>query len=158
MRTAHPAKPEGGKDLRPIVLGAAAVAFCLGGCAQMNQGLDLIQPPPVNPSSPIAGYADQVSHETFPTPSFRDVPPKPTDVRSAADYKIAVVREVAMRRELVQWRISHPDLQSDTEAWADLQRHHIPQSVGAPVAETHDAEAEAFAKRLREEAERAKPQ
>ncbi len=137
---------------------ALASAFGLGACAQVQQGLDLIQPPAVNPSSPIAGYADQVSSQTFLAPSFHDVPPKPTDVLSPADYKDDVVGQIAMRRELAAWRVEHPDLPSDTEAWADLQRHRIPSSVGTPVSATHDAEAEAFAKRLREEAAKSAPQ
>jgi hypothetical protein len=136
--------------------GPAALVF--GGCTQVQQGLDMIQPPPVNPSSPIAAYADQVSHETLPTPSFRDIPPKPTDVRPADAYKTAVMGEIGFRRDLAAWRATHPELTSDTEAWADLERHRIPKSVGTPVAETHDAEAEAFAKRLREEADKPHPQ
>ncbi len=152
MRIAHPAK----RGVPGALL--IALALCLGACAQVQQGLDMIQPPPVNPSSPIAGYADQVSRETFPTPTFKDVPPKPTDVRPVDAYKTAVMDEIGMRRELAAWRAAHPELPSDTEAWADLQRHRIPKTVGTPVADTHDAEAEAFAKRLREEAQRANPQ
>jgi hypothetical protein len=157
MRIAARAKP---RTLKRSHTPAAAVvvALTLGGCAQVQRGVNLIQPPPVNPSSPIAAYADQVSHETFPTPNFRQVPPKPTDVRSAADYKTAVISEVAMRRALAEWRIAHPDLQSDTEAWADLQRHRISEAAAARVPEAHDAEAEAFAKRLREEAAKSPPQ
>jgi hypothetical protein len=136
-------------------LAAALIGSSAGliGCAEVDRAL---QPPPVNPSSPIAPYAEQVSRENFPAPGFQDVPPKPTDVRPAPSYKQAVVGEVAMRRELAQWRAAHPDLQSDTEAWADLQRHKIPHSIATPVPETQDAESEAFAKRLREEA--GKPQ
>ncbi len=157
MRIAHPANikfPVGGKALTAPAL---ALALGLGGCAQMQRGLDLIQPPPVNPSSPIAGYAEQVSRESFPAPQFKDVPPKPNEVRSPDQYKTAVVDEIAMRRELAAWRVAHPDLPDDTAAWADLQRHRIPTSNGTPVSETHDAEAEAFAKRLREEAARENP-
>jgi hypothetical protein len=162
MRIAHPAKLGVFEAFGRAFGGLAGVALFgalgLGGCAQVQQGVDMIQPPPVNPSSPIAGYADQVSHETFATPTFRDVPPKPIDVRAADAYKTAVMGEIGMRRELAVWRAAHPELTSDTDAWADLQRHRIPRSLGTPVAETHDAEAEAFAKRLREEAEKTKPQ
>jgi hypothetical protein len=162
MRRAHPAKLGSSKAHLGAFGGVAAVALAgalaLGGCAPVQQAADMIQPPPVNPSSPIAGYAEQVSRETFPAPNFREVPPKPTDVRSADAYKLAVVDELRMRRELAVWRAAHPDLDSDTDAWADLQRHRIPPSVGTPVSETHDAEAEAFAKRLREEADRPHPQ
>ena len=150
MRIHHPAKIG--------VLGALAGVLGLGGCASVQQGLDMIQPPPINPSSPIASYADQVSRETFPPPNFREIPPKPTDVRPADAYKTAVMGEIGMRRELAAWRIAHPQFQNDSDAWADLQRHRIPKSLGTPVAQTQDAESEAFAKRLREEALRSKPQ
>jgi hypothetical protein len=140
MRIAHPAKLGVFEAFGRAFGGLAGVALFgalgLGGCAQVQQGVDMIQPPP----------------------TFRDVPPKPIDVRAADAYKTAVMGEIGMRRELAVWRAAHPELTSDTDAWADLQRHRIPRSLGTPVAETHDAEAEAFAKRLREEAEKTKPQ
>ena len=128
----------------------------MGGCAQIREATSTT-PPPINPSSPIADYANQVSGQTFPTPNFRQVPPNPTNERKPAEFKTAVMHEVQMRRDLLAWRIAHPELPSDTEAWADLQRHRIPVGAAPHVDPTHDAESEAFAKRLREEAAQSHP-
>ena len=64
--------------------------------------------------------------------------------------------EIKLRRELVAWRASHPPMTSDTQGWAEQQRNLIPAGQKTPVASVHDAESEAFAKRLREAA--VKPQ
>jgi hypothetical protein len=132
---------------------AAALMLGLAGCAQVEAEF---QPPPVSPSSPIARYAETVSEEVLPTPTFQDVPPKPTDIREPSSYKAQVVDEIRMRRALTAWRISHPPMSSGTEAWAVQQRNRIPVLQTVPVNDAHDAESAAFARRLREEA--VKPQ
>jgi hypothetical protein len=131
---------------------ALGLSLGLGGCGQIDRA---IQPPPVNPSSPIAGYAEDVSRRTFPTPTFDSVPPKPIDIRPAPAYKSAVVEQVNNRRALSDWQAAHQPPPSDTAAWAELQRGRIPKTQATPVSETHDAESEAFAKRLREQAAKA---
>jgi hypothetical protein len=142
-------------SLPAVALGLTALA--VGGCAEVRHVTSLT-PPAVNPSSPIAQYGEAVSRETFAKPSFRNVPPKPINVPTAAAYKLTVMREVQLRRDLAAWRATHPQLTSDTEAWADMERKRIPQMSSAPVSATHDAESEAFAKRLREEAGKPQPQ
>jgi len=139
---------------RGVAAAGLTLSLTLGACAQIDRA---IQPPPVNPSSPIAGYAEDVSHRTFPTPTFASVPPKPIDIRPAPAYKSAVVEQVNNRRALSDWQAAHQPPASDTAAWADLQRGRIPRTQGTPVSETHDAESEAFAKRLREQAAKAPP-
>lgn len=155
MRIARPAKLSGQMAHYGLLAVASISSAALIGCAQLDRA---IQPPPVNPSSPIAPYAEEVSRENFATPTFSQVPPKPKDVPSAHAYKLAVGREVALREELAAWRAAHPDLPSDVDAWADLQRHRIPAGAAAPVSTTQDAESEAFAKHLREEAAKSQPQ
>ncbi len=157
MRIAPGANPVAQLKRGSAAAVAAVLACGLIGCAQIHEATAL-EPPPINPSSPIADYADHVSHQTFPTPTFAQVPPKPAGVRSPAEYKLAITQEVQMRRDLAAWRATHPQLTSDTDAWADLQRHRIPPIASAQVAATHDAESEAFAKRLREEAGKPQPQ
>jgi hypothetical protein len=157
MRIAANSKPTAQLARGATIIAVAGLACGLIGCAQIKQAAAL-EPPPVNPSSPIAGYAEQVSRQTFPDPDFKQIPPKPADVRAPAAYKIAIVGEVRMRRDLAAWRATHPQLSSDPEAWADLQRHRIPPSATAPLSVTHDAESEAFARRLREEATKSQPQ
>ncbi len=133
---------------------ALVLAAGLSACAQVERAA--FTPPPVNPSSPIAAYADQVSREHFPTPSFRDVPPKVSDVPTPAAYKSAVIDEVQQRRAVAAWLAQHPQINFDAEPWAEGQKGRIPAGEAVAVPAQHDAEAEAFAKRLREAAE--KPQ
>ena len=141
-----------GKPVRSLVIAAALVlSAAVGGCANIDRA---IQPPPVNPSSPIAGYAERVSHENFPTPTFSEVPPAPIDVRPASGYKAVVTEEVQNRRDLAAWQAAHQPPPSDTAAWAELQRRKIPADRATPVPQTQDAESEAFAKRLREQADK----
>lgn len=136
--------------MRGLTIGAAtALSAAVGGCANIDRA---IQPPPINPSSPIATYADRVSHQTFATPTFGEVPPVPIDMRPATGYKAAVTEEIQHRRDLAAWQAAHQPPVSDTAAWAELQRKKIPSEQAAPVAQTQDAESEAFAKRLREQA------
>jgi len=134
-------------------LGTLVLALGLGGCADVNRALE---PPPVNPSSPIAAYADRVAQEPYPMPNLITIPPKPTDVRDASAYRAAVVDEVSLRRNLLAWRAAHPESDPNTEAWAAQQRARIPPGQAVPVAQSHEADAEAFAKKLRDAA--VKPQ
>jgi len=133
---------------------ALSLAGGLSACAQVERAA--FTPPPVNPSSPIAAYAEQVSRERFRTPSFREVPPKVSDIPSPAAYKTAVIQEVEQRRAVAAWLATHPQLNFDAESYAEAQKQRIPSGEVVAVPTQHDAEAEAFAKRLREEA--AKPQ
>jgi hypothetical protein len=111
-------------------------------------------PPPVNPSSPIAAYAERVSEEPLQTPSLKDVPPKVADVRPAQTFKGAVVQQIDLRRALESWWAGHPPMSADTEGFAEQARGRIPRLQTLPVPNTHDAESEAFARRLREAAQR----
>jgi hypothetical protein len=135
------------------LVAAAGLVLILSGCAEVDRALE---PAEVNPSSPIASYADRVASEPLTIPSFASVPAKPTDVRPATSYKAAVIKEVGDRRSLDAWWRDHPQLTDDTEAWAAEQRRRIPKEQADPVATSHDAESEAFAKRLRDQA--VKPQ
>ena len=137
---------------------AICVAAALGAsaCAEVQQHSPF-NLPPVNPSSPIAGYAEQVSQETFATPPFTAVPPKVVDVRPPAAYKTAVVGEVQQRRDVAAWLAAHPQMTDDTEAYEESQLARIPAREHTPVAQTKDAESEAFAKRLREQAQQPAP-
>jgi hypothetical protein len=132
--------------------GCIALAV-LTGCAQVSREFE---PPPVDPASPIAAYAERVSNEWFPVPNFQEVPPKPEDVPQPSGFKTAVVNQIQIRRALEAWRIKHPQMSFDTEAWAARQKGRIPASQTTPVDVAHDAESEAFARRLKEEA--VKPQ
>jgi hypothetical protein len=136
---------------------AIAAAATLSACAEVQQHSPF-NLPPVNPSSPIAPYAEQVSRENFATPSFTQVPPKIVDVRPPAAYKTAVIDEVQQRRDIAAWLAAHPQLTNDTEGYAAKELARIPGQEKLPVTPQRDAEAEAFAKRLREQAQQPAPQ
>ncbi len=141
---------------------SAAFAVCtfaamsVSACAEIDHRSPF-NPPPINPSSPIAPYAQAVSQESFTTPSFASVPPKVTDVRPPTAYKQAVIGEVQQRRQLGTWFAQHPPMSDDTEDYAQSERKRIPAQDAAAVPVQHDAEAEAFARRLKEEAQQPPP-
>ena len=134
----------------------AVAALSVSACAEIDHRSPF-NPPPINPSSPVAPYAEQVAQESFRTPSFASVPPKVTDVRAPAVYKQAVIGEVQQRREVGAWLAQHPPMSDDAEAYAETERKRIPAQDAAAVPTQHDAEAEAFAKRLKEEAQQPPP-
>jgi hypothetical protein len=134
----------------------AALALLLAslcGCAEINRRLE---PPPVNPSSPIAALAERTSQKTFVRPSFKDVPPKWTDAPAPAVVKAEVVREIADRRALEAYWAVHGPYASGTEAYAKAQEEKIPPGQRTPVAAAHDVQSQAFAREKTKEA--TKPQ
>ena len=133
-----------------------AIALGLSACAEA-QRYSPFNLPPVNPSSPVAGYAEQVSQETFATPPFTAVPPKVVDIRPPAAYKTAVVNKVQQRRDVAAWLAAHPQLTTDTDAFETKQQARIPAREHVPVGVQRDAESESFAKRLREQAQQPAP-
>ena len=125
----------------------AAALATLGGCADIRAATNL-QPLPVNPSSPVAAEAIAASNTPAPIPSFTAIPPKPTDVRAAAAYKVAVISVVGERRTFMRWIAANPPIIDNTDAFAAAQRARV--SGQKPVDAQRQAEADAFAARLRE--------
>ena len=123
-----------------------AVGALVAGCA--------IRPDAIDPNSPVAAQAKAVSKGRYATPSFRDVPPRPTDVRAPAVYKSDVVGVVVERRSLERWTAGHPPLTNDsTEGFADAGRAALAPALAAQASLPSDqgtADTEAFAERLRQ--------
>ena len=128
-----------------LILAAGAL---LAGC--------VIRPDPVDPNSPVAAQAKAVSKAHHVTPSFRDVPPRPTDVRAPAVYKSDVVDSVVARRGLERWTAANPPLTTgSTEGFADAGRAALAPALAAQASlpsEEGTADTEAFAERLRQRA------
>ncbi len=141
----------GTMDQTAIALAAAAVAVAgtLGGCADLKAATNL-RPLAVNPSSPVAEEVEAASRTPAPIPSFASIPPKPTDVRPAGAYKTAVTEVVSERRTFNQWIAANPPVIENTEAYAAAQRAKLASQ--APVAPARQAEADAFAQKLRDSA------
>ncbi len=137
-----------------VVAAIVASAAALTGCADIRAATNL-QPLPVNPSSPVAADAIAASNTPAPIPPFSAIPPKPTDVRSAAAYKTAVVSAVGDRRTFVRWIAANPPIIDNTDAYATAQRERV--SGQKPVSAGQQAEADAFAQKLRDAAKAPAP-
>ena len=128
-----------------LILAAGAL---LAGC--------VIRPDPIDPTSAVAAEAKAVSKAHYKTPSFRDVPPTPTDVRTAAAYKADVVGTVVERRGLERWAAGHPPLTTDsTEGFAEAGRAALAPALAVQASLPSDvgtADTDAFADRLRQRA------
>ena len=127
----------------------AATAAAVAGCADIRAATNL-QPLPVNPASPVAAEAIAASNTPAPIPPFTAIPPAPADVRPAAAYKTAVVAVVGERRTFVHWIAANPPIIDNTDAYTAAQRERV--SGQKPVDAKRQAEADAFAARLRESA------
>ena len=116
----------------------------------------VIRPDPIDPNSPVAAQAKAVSKAHYATPSFRNVPPQPTDVRAPAVYKSDVVNNVVARRGLERWAAANPPLTTDsTEGFAEAGRAALAPALAAQASLPSDegtADTEAFAEVLRKRA------
>ena len=136
-------------------IGLTALATCAGlaaaGCADFSRVLSM-KPEGVDPNSPVAAEVRAASNRRYRTPSFRDVPPTPSDVRPAPAFGQAARANEAQRDQLNAWVAANPPMTptdpAQTEAFAESARARIPadQRVTAPPA----AGSDEYAARLRE--------
>jgi hypothetical protein len=130
---------------RAAVLGLGSL---LAGCAPFG-----LSPDPVDASSAVAAKVQAASKADLPTPDFADVPPRPTDVRSAATYKGQVQGAVVARREMERWIEANPPLTTDsTEAFAAKAQAAVAPAQASLPSPDGTADTEAFAERARERA------
>jgi hypothetical protein len=131
-------------------LGVALCAALSGaGCADLSRAIAL-SPDPVDSQSPVAGQVQAATRTDYERPSFRDVPPAPTDIRPAPAWRSAVDQSVQAGQAVTAWVAANPTLLTgpETESFAAAQRARIPASErqAAPV---DPAGTEDFAARLR---------
>jgi len=137
---------------RVRALAGVAAGLCLGvgGCADLARVTSL-GPEPIS-TSPAAGEVREAARRDFPTPSFRDVPPPPANVRPPEAFRMAVTRSIGAREQLQAWVAANPPLTDvateTTEAFAESQRARIPAGQREPIPAP--AGTEDFAARLRE--------
>jgi hypothetical protein len=137
-------KPVGAAMLLTLVVIAAG----LSGCADVSRALSL-DPGGVDPSSPIAAKAVAASRGRYDIVEFRNIPPVPTDVLSAADVKSRVAGMVDVRRDLARKTAALPPAQSDTEGFSQRTRDPLLARNLAPPAADQDAQTQAYVERLR---------
>lgn len=133
-----------------ILLGAPLL-LGMGACADLAR-VSGLAPAPVDAKSPVAAQVREAAQRNYPYPSFRDVPPRPADVRPPAAWKAAVVDELGERRALTSWTAANPPMTNDTQAFVNSAREEIPPSVLIPLDPTTPEATAAFAERLRQEA------
>ena len=142
------------KRVRPgVKIGSAALAvaasLAVSGCADFAR-VTGITPTPLDTSSPVAAKVALATHGQYPQPSFRDVPPKPTDIPRASSFKTAVVANDKARDELAAYVAANPPGQpidpAATEAFAASQRARIPAGELIPQ---EPVGSEDYAARLR---------
>ena len=138
----------GGIGRSVLFMSAACAALMAAGCADLARVASL-DPDKVDASSPVAEQVRQASRAHYPRPSFRDIPPAPTDVRPPGAWRRAVNETTRAGGALTAWVAANPStLNNDTESFAEGQRASIPASERA-AAPPDPAGTEAFAARLR---------
>jgi hypothetical protein len=80
-------------------------------------------------------------------PSFSDVPEAPKGIRSAADWRAAVVETRLTGRRVAREAAAGPWMLGDTEAWAAQARANA--VAPPPITAPYEGEAEALAAALR---------
>lgn len=128
MRLKSPARPH---RLAACAMAAAACA----GCSDLVRASRL-EPAGVNVESPAAGVVLAAQSRATPYPSFRDVPPKPADMRPPAQISQAVGGLAGERSAFRAWETENPVALSDTPGFANTTREGL--QAGSPAAPPAD--------------------
>lgn len=121
-----------------------AAAAMLSGCADLRravQGADFA----VNPESPVAPAAVAASQSNPHYPRMDKIPPVPTDIRPASEYKAAVVDEIKARRWIKQLDASLAAPPPDTDRFVKSGDAALNKGKIEPPADDQAAKTEAFA-------------
>jgi hypothetical protein len=126
----------------------AALTLVGAGFAAPTAAQPTLNAPPMHPN-PLTQQAIIEASRNAPFPTFAQVPPLPTDVRSIAAWKESVTSLKAKGAQLTERVASEPwTLSGDTEAWAAGKRAAAepPSPVTTPSSQ---ADTEAFAAAMR---------
>jgi hypothetical protein len=134
-----------------VRIGFAAVAgLCLAGCADLARVTSMTSEP-LDTNSAVAAQVKAATLSNPARPSFRDVPPKPTDVPAPGAFKTAVAEVVQSRAQLTAGIAANPPMTpadaAQTEAFAAGQRARIPAGELVPP---EPVGSEEYAARLRD--------
>jgi hypothetical protein len=129
---------------RSLMAGAAGLAVLGAGAAHSA--------PPALPAnaSPLTTGAVASAEHTAAWPTFKSIPPKPTDVRPLAAWKKAIVELESNGRQMAQMAAVEPWTLSDTEAWAARERAEA--TPPPPITAADDAADDAAVAAMRERA------
>ena len=135
---------------------SARLALCLGVAGLTGGCVDLpkvLGPAPVDPTSAVAQDVLAASKAKVPFPTFRQIPAVPTDVRPVTAWRASVLAMTAEKAALDRNIAATPIDQTDPELWAKRVRAQSGlDAVGPAPGASSAADAEAFAKALRERA------
>jgi hypothetical protein len=132
-----------GRTKAAWILGGLAAASLLAGCA-----VGRIANTKMDPNSPVAAEAAKIARADSDYPSFREIPPKPTDVAPPRIYgdraRALEVARIALDRNTAPdtWTLSN------TEAFAARARAEAGPDLGAPAS----TDTESFAREARKRA------
>ena len=134
-----------------LLVCAIACAGACAGCSDLVRASRL-EPGGVNVESPAAGVVLAAESRRTAYPSFRDVPPKPSNMEPPARVAEAVTGLKGERGAFRTWESDNPLTTSDTPGFADAARTGVQaQSPAAPPADQVQVSTD-WAKRARDAA------
>lgn len=126
---------------------AAALLLVGAGLAAPAAAQPTVKSPPVHPN-PATERAIAEASKDAPYPTFAQIPPLPTDVRTIAAWKASVISIKAEGAQLAEAAAAEPWTLGDTDNWAARQRAEA--APPPPVtAASSEADTEAFAAAMR---------
>ena len=128
-------------------IAAAALSLCGAGFAAPAAAQPKLSPPPLHPN-PATERAIAEASKDAPYPTFAQIPPLPTDVRSVAAWKASVTSLKAEGAELAEAAAAEPWTLGDTEGWAEQERAAAAPPPPVTTASS-PADTEAFAAAMR---------
>lgn len=126
---------------------ATALMLVGAGLAAPAAAQPTVSPPPVRPN-PATQHAIADASQGAPYPTFGQIPPLPTDVRSIAGWKASVMSIKAEGAQMTEMAAAEPWTLGDTDNWAAQERAAAapPPAITQPTSE---ADTEAFAAAMR---------
>jgi hypothetical protein len=126
---------------------AAALMLIGAGFAAPAAAQPTLSPPPVHPN-PVTENAIAEAGKSAPYPTFAQIPPLPTDVRSMAAWKASVLKIKGDGAQLAAAASAEPWTLGDTDGWAAGERA---KAAPPPAVTTSSSQAdtEAFAAAMR---------
>lgn len=129
----------------------AAGALVLASCAGLPEAGPFVDAT-IDPRSPAAAAVAREAAAPGAYPTFADIPPVPTDVRSPAQWRQAVDALTGERQALLANTAPATFSLHDTDAFAARMRAAVNVQPGDVPTEAQMAETEAFARRMRQRA------
>ena len=100
---------------RPLLVGIAAATTCA--CASVPD-LNVLAPPPIDQTSPVAMEVQAASNKDGPFPRLSDIPEVPKDIRPVRAWTRSIYDTLRLRRLLIIEASVAGPAPTDTEAFA----------------------------------------